>query len=72
MPLYGIAACQRCLEEFETLLDLSDFGSPTWARSVDRLFDASRVANMLLAAADDELAAAPGALYSGALCAVLR
>jgi hypothetical protein len=49
VPLYGMAACQRCLEEFDALLDTSTFSSPTWATAW-RLFDVSRVANMLLAA----------------------
>ena len=47
-----MAAAQRCLEEFDTLLEASTFSSPTWAAAGRRLFDVSRVANMLLAARD--------------------
>ena len=65
VPLYGMAACQRCLEEFDTLLELSDFQSPTWSPRA-KLFDLSRVANMLLAQGDrDDGAALPWA--NGAL-----
>jgi hypothetical protein len=58
VPLYGMAACQRCLEEFDTLLECSTFSSPTWARA-SRMFDVSRVANMLLARGLDDDAALP-------------
>jgi hypothetical protein len=48
VPLYGMAACQRCLEEFDALLELAHFTSPVW-HNTRRFCDISRVANMLLA-----------------------
>lgn len=49
VPLYGMAAAERCLEEFDELLGRqAEFGSDTWHAS-RRLFDAHRIANMLLA-----------------------
>lgn len=63
-----MAACQRALEEYDTLLAVSSFQSPTWA-ATQRLFDVSRVANMLLAAGSGG-AAVPGAT-EGALLSPL-
>eukprot|EP00892_Ulva_mutabilis_P012033 jgi/Ulvmu1/9201/UM005_0301.1 len=53
VPLYGMAAAERCLEEFDELLEReAEFGSATWHAS-RRLFDVHRIANMLLAS-DEE------------------
>lgn len=58
VPLYGMAAAERCLEEFDELLECeAEFGSATWHAS-RRLFDVHRIANMLLAS--DEAGAPRG------------
>jgi hypothetical protein len=52
VPLYGVAAAQRCLEEFDALLEhAGTFGSESW-QGARRLFDVHRIANMLLAQDD--------------------
>ena len=52
VPLYGVAAAQRCLEEFDALLEhAGTFGSEAW-QEARRLFDVHRIANMLLAQDD--------------------
>lgn len=52
VPLYGVAAAQRCLEEFDSLLEhAGTFGSEAW-QEARRLFDVHRIANMLLAQDD--------------------
>ena len=63
-----MAACQRCLEEFDALLEAAAFASPVWGRP-RRHLDAARVANMLLAAGPnvlDGVCSTPGALRAHA------
>lgn len=65
VPLYGMAAAERCLEEFDELLEReAEFGSATWHAS-RRLFDVHRIANMLLAS---EEAGAPRGTCPCCMC----
>jgi hypothetical protein len=62
VPLYGVAAAQRCLEEFDQLLEhAGTFGSESWP-GARRIFDVHRIANMLLA--QDDI----GLRLTGVLC----
>jgi hypothetical protein len=67
VPLYGVAAAQRCLEEFDQLLEhAGTFGSDSWP-GARRIFDVHRIANMLLAQ-DDIGLRLTGVLHMCATC----